>query len=848
MRTTGKKSAWRKAAAGILAGGLMLMQVTSVLAAGSSFFGGREEPETVAATEAEAPAMETEAPAGSTGTGLSGFFSSIGQQGEPAAPETQAPAWDPAAPEPVAPAPAEPAPAAPEPATSEAVAPEPVAPAPAEPLPPAPVEPAPVEPAPAPAEPEPAQVAAAPAEEASEPVTWRPSFFNPSEEAQVEPVVAAAAQVTAAPGLTNVVNLGDFYLNDTQLRLLEQNSFFVMLDQDKEFFHIYESNRYNVLPNFVTVDSMMHTYHLYFMHLMKNLEKGYLSELLAQLATGMAERSNQQLEALRGTEWESAAVRNAAFFAVGSSLLGYPVASTQDVQSIVDQELALISSASGIAYSPLLGGENMEDYSQYIVRGYYTGSEELQRYFRAMMWFGRMNFRQNEEDLDRSALLITLGMDVEMFSLWDTVYSVTSFFAGSSDDNGYYEYAPLAIEAYGEDVTIASLIGNAAGWQRFHELTGTTPAPQINSVPGMDTGTEGDHVAENKGFRFMGQRFSLDAAAFQQLVHNKVEYRMLPNALDIPAALGSDEAYAILEQKGETAYVNYPEQMAKVRESLANAPETLWNASLYSRWLYTLTPLLEQKGDGYPAFMQSAAWARKNLQSFLGSYAELKHDTVLYSKQIMVEMGGGDEPVRDDRGYVEPEPEVFGRLRELVNVTRTGLKDSWLLSEEDEANLLILEQLATQLETIARKELRSEALTDEEYELIRSFGGQLEHFWREAVKDDATSEYFTSREFPSAIVTDIATDPNGQVLEIATGNVSEIYVLVPIDGELHLCTGAVFSFYQFPHPLSDRLTDSSWRQMMGIELGADESYHFENAKDVEDWTRDFSYSWKWENP
>ena len=48
----------------------------------------------------------------------------------------------------------------------------------------------------------------------------------------------------------------------------------------------------------------------------------------------------------------------------------------------------------------------MEDYSQYIVRGYYAGDPQLERYFRAMMWYGRIGFRQSMEDLDRSVTML----------------------------------------------------------------------------------------------------------------------------------------------------------------------------------------------------------------------------------------------------------------------------------------------------------------------------------------------------------------------------------------------------------------------------------------------------------
>ncbi len=55
-------------------------------------------------------------------------------------------------------------------------------------------------------------------------------------------------------------------------KLLE-NLFVSTEGYSKEFFEIYESNRYNQLPNFVTVDSLMHTYHLYFAYLLKRTEK-----------------------------------------------------------------------------------------------------------------------------------------------------------------------------------------------------------------------------------------------------------------------------------------------------------------------------------------------------------------------------------------------------------------------------------------------------------------------------------------------------------------------------------------------------------------------------------------------
>ena len=350
-----------------------------------------------------------------------------------------------------------------------------------------------------------------------------------------------------------------------------------------------------------------------------------------------------------------------------------------------------------------------------------------------------------------------------------------------------------------------------------------------------DDGGETDKMAENKGYRFMGQRFTLDEAIFQNLTYSKVDkkdsndYRMLPDVLDMMAALGSEEAMDLLEQQGDTSYPNYLENMEQIKQEIENSSEDQWSCSLYASWLNTLRPLLRVKGEGYPSFMQTEAWQRKNLESFAGSYAELKHDTILYAKQMMAEMGGGGEiPVYDDRGYVEPEPEVFSRLSCLTQDTRDGLKAYGYLSSADEENLTLLAELAEKLMIIAEKELTGELPTEDEFELIRTYGGTLEHFWEEVYKDEPrTMPYLTTKEFPSPIVADIATDPNGYCLEVATGKPATIYVLVEVDGVLKIATGKVFSFYQFEWPMNDRLTDSAWRAMIGVELNDSGTYNYE---------------------
>lgn len=663
------------------------------------------------------------------------------------------------------------------------------------------------------------------------------SFTSPA-----QPVTASLPQYSVSADLSSLVNLDQFNgLSDEAKQKLAQNLFVVTGRYGNEFFELYEDNRYFQIPNFVTVDSLMHTYHLYFSLLLNRTEKNELAPKLAELSRAMLAASEKQYEQLKGTQWKDAALRSVVFFSVAASLQEPSIQLPDYAADMAAQECSAIYAASGIDISELTG--DYLDYSQFKPRGYYEGDETLERYFRAMMWYGQINFTQKNDSLNRSALLMTLAMLDTDFDTWEKIYTVTSFFAGASDDLGYYEYEPAIEEAYGGIPGAYTLATDEKAYARFVELVGQMDPPAINSIPVWE-GTE-DIPELKKGFRFMGQRFTIDASVMQQLVYSAVdenssgEKRLLPDTLDMPAALGSDTALDILTRQGETDYPGYSENMAQLRQSIRNAPEGLWSASLYASWLYTLNPLLEEKGAGYPSFMRSSEWQKKSLESYAGSFTELKHDTVLYSKQVMAEMGGGPQEKIDDRGYVEPETEVYRRFQELAQQTMDGLEGYGMLSADEKENLSRLEELAASLLTISEKELRGEVLTDEEYELIRAYGGTLEHLWDEAVKDKADSEWYGTQEMPSALVTDIATDPNGRVLQIATGRPSVIYVIVPVDGTLRIASGVVYNFYQFRQPLSARLTDSEWRQMIGEWMSPDGRFHQDETPEKPWWTQSY---------
>ena len=655
--------------------------------------------------------------------------------------------------------------------------------------------------------------------------------------------------------LNNVSNATDFTFSPETKKLLVKNAFVVQPDYYDEFFPLYESNRYSFTPNFVTTDSMLHNYHLMFDFLLKQLEEQKLATELQQLNTSMLAESLNQYNSLKGTEWENAAKRNVGFFSVGSKLLDLSVSIPSAVQNEVGQELALIDTHQGISESPVMnigkerdtmidtpqGKQSLdalkEDYSQYIPRGHYDKTEQLKAYFKSMMWYGRLTFRLKDADEIKSGILITLALNKESNQAsWNKIYEPVNFFVGKSDDITYYQFKDLVEKVYGTNATMQTVSSDKNKFTSFVDETKTLEPPQINSMPIFQASIQKDREKEIKGFRFMGQRFTIDASIFQRLVYREVGdktkscqafkpeetgclsgARCLPKGLDIPAAMGSKEALSILENQGETQYACYPENILKMQVYLTGLPTETWTQNLYWGWLYQLRPLLDVKQSGYPTFMQNPAWLRKDLNTFLGSWSELKHDTILYAKQVYAELGGGPEK-KDDRGYVEPNPSVYARLASLLKMTNEGLEIRGLTANMKD-NLSKMEQLALSLKTISEKELNNEKLTDEEYELIRSYGGQLEHFWLEVNKDEPVFKESTSQrdylnENPAAIIADVATDPNGQVLEEGTGKISAIYVVVPVDGKLKIAKGGVYSYYEFTWPMSDRLTDKKWREML----------------------------------
>jgi len=618
-------------------------------------------------------------------------------------------------------------------------------------------------------------------------------------------VVAAVPDYKLKPDLSNVVNLKQFrgLLEPALIQAIAKNKFAVTPTDYIQMFHLYENNMYQrpeLIPSFITTDSMLHTYHVFYDYSLREVEVYKLLGALEKLTDAMLKASEDDYAAAVDPIVKDAARRNVAYFAVARTLLsGKPA--PKDVQGMVEADLAQISAHGGKAESEILG--TVMNFSQFVPRGHYTRSEALKKYFMAMMWYGLAPFdvrgKSSELNMTQALLIVrnlrtvSAGKDSAL-KLWDMIYEPTVFYVGKADDYSYCEVVGLVKSVYGANPSVAAF-ADKAKLQQFVDMVAKLPGPKIAAG------------GQGRQFRFMGQRFIPDSRVTQE-----VSKCVMPSGLDVMASMGSDRAFAIRKQSAEIiANPDYLKAMAKMQGEMKATSRSKWQSNLYYGWLWSLQSINAPAPAGYPAFMRNQAWIDKSLLTALGSWTELRHDTILYAKQSSTECGGegAEKEPPTPKGYVEPNLEFWTRLKWLNDYTLQGLSSRGLLSAELKDKFSKLDDWLTFCRNITIKELTGKKLTKEEYDQISMYGPDLEQLTLQFAGGEVTS----TTDNDMAIVADVHTH-FGLCLEEGTGRAGAIYVVVPIEGKLYLTRGASYMHYEFTWPAGDRLTDEAWQKQL----------------------------------
>ena len=723
------------------------------------------------------------------------------------------------------------------------------------------------------------------------------SHYNPTN-VSVTPNVPSYQLPLTSGDISNFEKINTvFNLSESAKELLRSNGFVIInYGHEDDITAPYEYLKWHEVPIFVTADTLLHLYHIQFNEILKGVEEREFFDELVTMSKAMLVRAEHDYNNFSDSEPElkEAARRNVAYFSVALKLLqtpteGYNGNGSENIREInfsipnyvkdeVEAEIANIEKHEGFQPSPIFNSNAncscsdsccyCEDYSQYVPRGHYTQSEKLKRYFKAMMWYGRMAFLLkgcngddalvSEHDAKISTIQAALisselpevkAGDKPVQEIWDRIYAVTAFFVGKADDLTPYEYANALNSTFGVDFNLSELSDEANLLALKAELA-KMRSPEIYGgsgvcvvYPPITREKLYECLDKTKGMRFMGQRFVPDSYMFQQLVSPAVGMyvgndtpftmcitqlgpeRCFPRGLDVMAVLGSEMAEDILREEGDTEYgsksdnkpvdvcsnsnnTSYDIQLNTLKSDFAGVNISEWNQNLYWSWLYTLKPLLTEFGDGYPTFMQTEAWQKKELQTALASWTELRHDTILYVKQSYTPPRSVAMPPKPV-GYVEPVPEFYARLLSLTQMTEEGLADLDVLTETEQERLQSLERILERLVNISKAELENKELNESDYEFIRNFGESM----------DSIVAGVDARGMNTTIVADVHTDCNTKkILEEGVGYVNLILVAYNVpDGRIIVGAGPVFSYYEFKHPMDDRLTDEKWKEMLENE-------------------------------
>lgn len=654
---------------------------------------------------------------------------------------------------------------------------------------------------------------------------------------QVKPQVKAY-RVSAT--LKEVANLRQFQIPEDAKVMLAKNLFVVCPADHWQPFFIYEENLYRRVPNFVTVDSVLHLYHLFFNFALRRLEEEKLLPLAEQLTTKLLTQCLQTHKTAPTKELKDAALRNIAYVAVAANLLKLKISIPKETQPMVAKELTLIQKRAGLDVGAIL--PYAIDYTQFIPRGHYTRTEKLKRYFMAMMWYGLFPFTPRYQDSEgnlhwspvttRQALLLTHDLyAAKLTETWDKLFTPINFFVGFADDLTPSEVKQLVGQVYGETASLKDY-ADASKFndfmQRFTKLRMPQIRPKFEWIAGQLPPLPDPDTPQ---LRLLGQRYTPDSEILQELSHPTE--RPIPCGLDVMAVLGSQQARQLVDAGYRvhglppnfslTAWDKYPEVRQNLTQRFARLSRNEWTRNLYWSWLWVLQSLLQPFGEGYPSFMRTEAWQNKSLQTGLTSWAQLRHDTILYVKQSFVGAEGAEEEEKPVKGYVEPNPEAWERLLHLIRQTRQLLQPRGLLTKTIAEKLTDFEDMVGFLKRCAEKQLQNRPLTNDEYERLGTIGGEMDYMALHIISDGKAtrwSEIVHPADRNMACIADVHTanvrfgNLGHRALEEAVGHAHEIFVIVPIEGKLVLTRGATMSYYEFLQPADKRLTDEQWQEML----------------------------------
>lgn len=678
----------------------------------------------------------------------------------------------------------------------------------------------------------------------------------------------------------------NYVLDTNELGLLMTNGFVVSerlgsASFGDAYYRIFNAD----LPVFVSADSVLHAWHRSYQAMLEELEELQISTLLERVTSNMSLQLPQTWQQYGQGPLSNSILDADYFLTVARSLWATQQVASALGNAAVDQQVAAtltaINSQVLVDRFPIFGSIRGVDFSQFIVRGHYTDSARLSRYFRSMMWCARTDLRlvtfwPNQEDdirqLGTAIVMNHLLNQSGQFGNWSALEQLTRVFVGITDSMTFAELGDLLNNSnihspadVPDLITLtnvqARLLTGELGVQSIHgDFLWSPFSPEQVKLP--------------RSFTICGQKFIMDSWAFSQVVFDRVLWtpdygtniifgkviRRKPSCLDAAySVLGNNQVVPELvarmtNENGvpfrDGPHLPYQHNLLAVRQVIDGQDPAIWTNNIYTAWLGALRALSEPTTDSiYPESMRTRAWAMKTLNTQLGSWTELRHDTLLYAKQSYTEPIACQYPA----GFVEPRPEFWQRMKTLANVTALAISQlplsgqvtvlthgplssspvSYDLAAIQSNQVAFLTNFAAQLSTlegISEKELAQQPLTLGETDFLKNLIEQVLMYASRRQWDGWYPKLFYTNVFfpgiwavaPSdlwdAMVADVHTDifdpivaDPGAVIHEGIANVNLLLIAVDNGPDRMVYAGPVLSHYEFEVPGVNRMSDADWK-------------------------------------
>ncbi len=649
--------------------------------------------------------------------------------------------------------------------------------------------------------------------------------------------------------------------------LAAKNSFMVS-ERLKNYSYIsaYRDIYVKDLPLYISSDAILHGLHRSYDNMLADIEKYSLEPQLIKalismknaLKTSIPPKDSLALKARNDVDiYLTITLQLLKEDFGGNSSVVIPTEPTFTVnKGEIDKIKKLILELQLVSYPLFAETERDIDFSQMKPRSHYI-DKNITGYFKAMMWLGRTEIyitapqgslnEQLKTDIKRQCMIaVTLANLAEISGAKENLNSIDGIITKFVGEQDNLSLAKLLTVTSALKLTNPDQLKDDNLQKQFQDEAVKQGAGQriLSQLLYADP-SDLNSVKPAASFMLMGQRFIFDSFILGNVVFDKVKDRLMPSPLDAMFVIGNDASAQLLMP--ELDKYDYAKNLAGLRYLSNSFTKENWESSLYSTWLSairTLNPPLNR--SKFPRFMQTNAWWEKTLNTQLTSWAELRHDNLLYAKQSYT---SGVSGCFYPSGYVEPIPELYTTISKFCSNMSAFVKqikyEPQYSTADDEQDLSRIgyyldniSKYSTILASMAEKELRSEPFTTEEQLLIKNwlmvkvtppdhlgyecgapseivnYNGIYTNFLYGVASDDF--------EKPNYVIADVHTQPTdslgnivGKVLHVATGamNMAMIIAEDPSDGCSTAYVGPVGSYYEHTEMDFNRLTDEEWGHM-----------------------------------